>query len=260
MISPAIKAEFLKIKSSGFLPASFAAFALAPVMGGVFMLLLKTPDAASRSGGLAAKASAMNFHADWPSYLNLLSQAVGVGGILIFGFVISWLFGREYSDGTAKDMMALPTSRRGILNAKFTVYSLWCLALATSNLLVSALVGLFMGLPASTPGILGPLLLHYYVTTGLTIVAILPVAFFALWGRGFLSPLGFVALTLVFAQIIAATGQGAYFPWAVPGLYSGASGAVSSGLSRLSYLLLFLTALAGYAITTFYWSYADHTK
>ena len=52
----------------------------------------------------------MNFSADWNSYFGILTQSIGVGGVLIFGFVASWIFGREYSDGTAKDLLALPTS------------------------------------------------------------------------------------------------------------------------------------------------------
>ncbi|MEV0143917.1 MULTISPECIES: ABC transporter permease [unclassified Nonomuraea] len=32
-----------------------------------------------------------------------------------------WLFGREFSDHTAKDLLALPTSRTAIVAAKFVV-------------------------------------------------------------------------------------------------------------------------------------------
>src|SRR5690606_5393903 len=46
-------------------------------------------------------------------------------GVLLFGFVASWLFGREYADGTAKDQLALPVSRTQILNAKYIYYVLW---------------------------------------------------------------------------------------------------------------------------------------
>ena len=44
-----------------------------------------------------------------------------------------------------------------------------------------------------------------------------PVAFFTLCGKGDRTPLGLVALMLVFAQVIAATRYGADFPWSVRG-------------------------------------------
>ena len=255
---PIVRAELVKTRRSGFLPSTFIAFALAPAMGGFFMLLMKRPSGLPEEGGFAAKARAMNFSADWASYLGLLSQAIGVGGVLVFGFVASWLFGREYSDGTAKDLLAMPTSRRSILNAKFVVYAIWCLALSVSNLLVALVFGSALGIAPLAPGELSPLLIRYAATVLLTMCAGMPVAYFALKGRGYLGALGFVALALVFAQVVAAAGYGAYFPWAVPGIFSGAGGSLH--LSTSSFIVVALTGLAGYALAIRYWQHADHAK
>jgi ABC-2 type transport system permease protein len=256
----ALQAEFIKIRYSKIIWATFVAFGLAPVMGGVFILIVQDSEALAKAGGLAAKAKAMNFGANWESYFDILIQAVGVGGVLVFGFVASWTFGREYSDGTAKDLLALPTSRTKILNAKFILYVLWCLMLVLSNLIVAFLLGTILQLPAMDTGLLAQSLADYFITTILTIIVGVPIAFFALYGKGYLAPLGFVALTLVFAQVIAATGYGSYFPWSVPGLYSGAGGEYKNLLDNLSYAILMLTGIAGYFTTTIYWKLADQTK
>ena len=153
----ALQAEFLKNKYSNILWATFIAFALAPIMGGVFILIINDPDSLAKAGGLAAKAKAMDFQSNWKSYLGLLTQTVGVGGVLVFGFVASWIFGREYSDGTAKDLLSLPTSRTKILNAKFAVYLIWCLALVISNLLIGLLIGTILQLPTIEINLLIPL-------------------------------------------------------------------------------------------------------
>lgn len=256
----ALQAEFLKNRYANILWATFIAFGLAPIMGGVFILIIQDPEALAKTGGLAAKTQAMNFDANWKSYLGLLTQAVGVGGVLVFGFVASWTFGREYSEGTAKDLLSLPTSRIKILNAKFMVYVIWCFVLSVSNLLVGLLIGLLLQLPAIETGMLSPLLTDYFTTTFLTILIGVPIAFFAIWGKGYLAPLGFVALTLVFAQIIAATGYGSYFPWSIPGLYSGSGGEYKNLLDHYSYSILILTCIAGYLATVLYWKNADQTK
>jgi ABC-type transport system involved in multi-copper enzyme maturation permease subunit len=252
-----IEVEYLKIKRSTIPRATFIAFALAPIMGGVFILIVQSPEALSKSGGLALKMQAMNFAANWDSYFMILSQSVAVGGILVFGFVISWLFGREYSDRTTKDLLALPTSRTQILNAKFIVYIIWCFALVISNLLIAFIVGSCLQIDVPQKNTLNTILSGYFLTTLFTIVLGLPIAFFALWGKGYLSPLSFVALTLVFAQIIAATGFGNYFPWSVPALYSGASGEYKLLLNQWSYISLFITGIAGYFLTIRYWKYSD---
>jgi hypothetical protein len=49
--------------------------------------------------------------------------------------------------------------------------------------------------------------------------------FFCNLGTRLFGSLGFVALALVFSQIITAIGYGYYFPWSVPALFSGAGGA-----------------------------------
>jgi ABC-2 type transport system permease protein len=256
----ALVAEVQKNKRSRVIWFTFAAFALAPLMGGMIMLVLQNPGNMEGAGALRTKAALMSYSADWPSFLDLLSQAMGVGGVLVFGFVASWLFGREYSDGTAKDLLALPASRTGILNAKFACYVLWCAGLALGNLLLGAAVGAVLALPGWETAFLVAGLKSYGVTTLLTAALGTPVGFFALAGRGYLAPLGVVAVTLVLAQIIAALGAGAYFPWALPGLYSGAGGAYRAQLGTGNYLLLGLTSLAGYVAAVLWWKHADHTK
>lgn len=256
----AIQAELIKIKHSKITWATFVAFGIAPIMGAVFTLILQDSEASEKASGLAAKANAMNFQANWKSYIDILTQAVGVGGVLVFGFVASWIFGREYSDGTAKDLLALPTSRTKILNAKFVLYVLWCFMLVFSNLLIALLLGTILQLTTISIDLLPQLLTNYFITTILTIIVGAPIAFFALYGKGYLAPLGFVALTLVFSQVIAATGYGTYFPWSVPGLYSGAGGEYKDLLDNVSYTILILTGIAGYFATTIYWKVADQTK
>ncbi len=257
----AFKAEIIKNRHSRITWVTFIAFSLAPLFGGVFMLLMKDNGYDGLSGAFKSKALLMSFEANWNSYLGLLSQAVGVGGVLIFGFVASWLFGREYSDGTAKDLLSLPISRAKIINAKFIYYILWCFALILSNLLLGLLIGILLGLPNWSAEMFIKNLTVYFVTTVLIILLNTPIAFFAIAGKGYLTPLGIVAIALVLAQIVGAMGFGNYFPWAVPGIYSGSGGAeMKEQLNIYSFLILILTSIAGYLSTILWWKYVDQAK
>lgn len=253
----ALQAEWLKLKNSPIVWVSFIAFALAPVMGAVFILIMRDPEALANAGALSLKMEAMGIKPDWNAYLGILTQAIGVGGVLIFGFVARWVFGREYTDGTAKDLLSLPSSRTRILNAKFFIYALWCIALVISNLLIGLIPGWLLQLPGMEADQIMNQLTIYFNTTFLTIIIGTTIAFFALKGRGYLAPLGFVALTLVIAQIIAATGYGAYFPWAVPGLYSGISPEYRDSINAMSLGIVLITGITGYLSTIFYWKHTD---
>jgi len=254
-------AEILKNRHSRITWVTFIAFSLAPLFGGVFMFLMKDNGSEGLSGAFKSKAVLMSFEANWNSYLGLLSQAVGVGGVLIFGFVASWLFGREYSDGTVKDLLSLPISRAKILNAKFIYYIIWCIALVLSNLLLGLLIGFILQLPGWDSVMFLNNIQVYSLTTIMIILLNTPIAFFAIYGKGFMTPLGIVAILLVLAQIIGALGFGNYFPWAVPGIYSGSGGAdLKAGLNIFSYLIIVMTSIIGYFSTILWWKYSDQTK
>src|SRR2546425_633804 len=105
-------AEALKVRRSKVLWISALGISLAPLMGGLFMLIFKNPEWARSAGLISTKAELTMATADWPTYFGLLAQATAIGGFLIFSVVTIWVFGREYSDGTAKDLLALPTSRQ----------------------------------------------------------------------------------------------------------------------------------------------------
>lgn len=240
----ALHAEFLKLRHQQITWITFAAFSIGPLMGVLFMVILDDPSL--DGSALAAKAQLMSFSSTWSSYFLILRQVVGVGGVMIFGFVASWIFGSEYSQNTVKDLLAMPTPRSGVLHAKFVVYFIWCIALALSNLLIALVIGLIMDLG---PFALADFISHlktYLITTVLVALLGSPIAFFALRGKGYLAPLGFVALMIVFAQVIAAAGVGHYFPWAIPGLFSGAGGDLGKQLNFTSYAILIVTFIAGY--------------
>ncbi len=257
----AFTAEIQKNKHARITWVTFIAFSLAPLFGGVIMFLMKDTGYEGLSGAFKTKAVLMSFEANWISYLGLLSQAVGVGGVLIFGFVASWLFGREYSDGTAKDLLSLPISRTKIINAKFIYYIFWCLALVIFNLLLGLVIGFSLQLSGWSFDLFLNNIYVYFTTTVMIVLLNTPIAFFALSGKGYLAPLGMVAIALVLAQIIAALGFGNYFPWAVPGIYSGSGGAdMKAKLNFVSYSILLITSIIGYFSTILWWKYSDQVK
>jgi ABC-2 type transport system permease protein len=229
-------------------------FLMVPFMGGFFMIILKDPELARRLGLISAKAQLLGGAADWPSFLNLLAQAIAVGGIILFGFIGSWVFGHEYSDHTIKDLLALPTSRSTIVLAKFVVVMGWSAVVTAVIILVGLGVGTAVGLSPTTNDIFQQGTITLLISAVLTIILVTPIAFFASAGHGYLPPLGVMILTIFIAQIAAIIGYGEYFPWSIPALYS-----QGSPIGLGSYFIVFLTGIIGIAGTFLWWELADQT-
>jgi ABC-2 type transport system permease protein len=229
-------------------------FTLAPLAGGFFMVILKDPEFARRVGLISAKAQLMAGVADWPTYLELLAQATAIGGLILFSLIGSWVFGREYSDRTLKDLLALPTSRSAIVAAKFIIVALWSAVLVGIITLIGLGVGALVGLPGGSTQLILRGGITIAITAGLAIASVTPIIFFASAGRGYLPPMGVAILAVFLAQIVAVAGWGEYFPWSIPALYS-----QGEYLGMASYAIMILTVVAGMAATFIWWELADQT-
>jgi ABC-2 type transport system permease protein len=164
------------------------------------------------------------------------------------------------SNDTAKELLATPTPRAAIIAAKFVLIVVWTVSLVTLNTVLGLAVGFAIGLPGWSPTALGRGTADIAVTTLLSLALMPPVALLASAGRGYLPPLAWAMLTLFLAQILAATGWGAWFPWSVPPLFSGLAGPRAEQLGAHSYGLVALTFATGLAATFTWWQRADHTR
>jgi len=227
-----------------------------PFVGGLFMYILKDPENAQNMGIISAKAQLAG-SADWPSFFGLIAQAVSIGGLMAFGFVTSWIFGREFSDRTVKDLLALPIRREYIVISKFIVIFVWCLLLSILVFLLAIVIGFQVDIPGYSTEILKQGTLVFFICSILTLLLSAPVGFFATIGKGYLSPLGYVIFTMIIAQIIATTGYGQYIPWSIPAIASGIDGSGSINIEPISYVIVIFTTLAGIIGTALWWRHAD---
>jgi ABC-2 type transport system permease protein len=255
-IRTAVWAESLKVRKSKMFWLSILASLFMAAMMGFLVFIAKNPDIASKMSLLGTKSSVIQ-SADWPSYLGLLAEMISALGLIGFGFVTGWIFGREYSDRTVKDLLALPFPRSYIVISKLLVASAWSILLAGILLIASLVIGSLVGLSGGTSGIMLHGAIIYGITALMALFVTTPVAFFASYGRGYLPPMGFVIITLLIGQFIAPVGLGPYFPWAVPGLYSVATMAGGPQQGAISYILLAMTGIIGISMALAWWRYAD---
>jgi ABC-2 type transport system permease protein len=260
MMREAVWTELLKARRSRLPWITAAAFAVAAGVGGLFMFILEDPDRARAMGLLGTKAQLAGGTADWPGYLAFMAQMVAVGGVLIFGIIVIWTFGREFSDHTAKDLLALPTARGAVVMAKFVVTAGWCLLLSAEVFALGLLIGTSLRLPHWSTTIAAEGLLRLVVTTAMTVALVTTLALAASLGRGYLAAVGVMFVIVFVSQVVATLGYGHLFPWSVPAVYSGLAGPDRPAAGLLGYTFVAVVGAASVSATVAWWTKADHPR
>jgi ABC-2 type transport system permease protein len=227
-------------------------------LGITFLIFVaKNPELSQSLGLVSAKADLTAYFAtDWAAYLGFYAELIAAGGYFLFILAASWVFGREFADGTVKDLLAVPVPRAIILAGKFAVVAVWSAVLTA--LIFTA--GLALGAILRLPGGSAAAILHGAAliaqTAGLVIVSVAPFALVASAGRGYLLPLSVAVLSLIVANVVVVAGWGEFFPWAVPMLFAQEQSLTGSA----SYWIVLLTGLAGLLGTYLWWQLADQSR
>ena len=260
MFVDVLATEFLKLRHTRITVLTWLASSIIPLVGGLFMWIVREPERARQLGLLGQKAQFAGVTADWTGYLSVLLQAVGIGGMILVSVIAAFVFGREYADGTAKYVLALPVPRHLFALAKLVVVLTWFGLLILSLLLEAFLVGKLLAFPGFSLS-LAARETSNILLVGLVAWLLVPaVAWIATLGKGYLAPLGFTIFTLVLGMIVGATGWGKWFPWSIVPLFAGVAGPRLEVLSPLSLVILVLTSAAGVAAVVYQLRYADNTQ
>jgi len=253
----ALWAETIKVLRSRVFWLSQLFFVFVTLMMGLMMFIQSHPEISGKLGIIGTKASMLRFGEPvWQNYFALIKQALAAIGMIGYGFVTSWMFGREYSDKTIKDILALPVSRSIIVGAKFIVTAAWCIILSLVFYAFALVGGWLAGTGGWSVSILKEFTGAFASIAFLTMLLCTPVAFFAGTGRGYLLPFAFIILTLMLANFTGLLGLGPWFPWSIPGMLS-VPPSKGGQLSVASYFILLITSLCGYLATQAWWRWAD---
>lgn len=241
-MKPSVWAETVKLSSSsvGRVGSIAVAVGIAVLSGGMLLA------AASGDPQLIAKLGPAATR-DWTGFLGAAAQITSAGGLLGFGVVLSWMFGREFGDGTIAGLFAQPIRRSTIALAKLLVYGGWAVAVNAMLAALLLLLGLMAGLGGLTAG--DWMGLARQVALGVMTAAIaVPVAWAATAGRSVLAGVSTAIGLVVIAQVAVLAGAGGWMPLASPALWAISSGTAVTGVQLalvLPYLGVFILATAG---------------
>jgi ABC-2 type transport system permease protein len=260
MFAQVLGTEFLKLRRSKVTWGTLAAFSLAPLGIGLMMWIVREPGRAAQFGLLGTKADLMGLAAIWPAFFTMMTLVAGIGGMLLLSFIVAYVFGREYAEGTAKNLLALPVGRHWVALAKLVVAAAWWAALVVAVLAESFVIGAALTLPGFSVTLAATAVSNALLAAGIAYLLAPFVAWIAMAGRGYMPPLGFALAMLALGDILSHTGWATWFPWSVVPLFIGFVGKPVTALPAHAYVVVALTFLAGIAATVLQLRYADNSQ
>lgn len=219
-MNAALHLEWLKARRATTVRAATVILAvLVPAMSAGLLAVVRSDSGSS----LALKATALLTDTGWAGITGFSAQITSVAGLLAVGVVVSWVFGREFTDGTFGALFATPTPLGTVATAKILIVTAWgvltsCLA-ALLTLAAGVLIGL--GVPDSGAWVGAG---RIAVVGALTVLLTLPLALVASFARGYLPAISALLALVVITQVVVALGAGSWFPYAAPGIWSGLGG------------------------------------
>ena len=261
MTLPSVLAtEFAKLRRCKVTWFTLAGLSMGPLGIALFMWILREPGRAAQLGLLGTKANLSGLEATWPAYASALTLIVGVGGMLLLSFIVAYVFGREYAEGTAKNLLALPVGRHWFVIAKLVVAAAWWAVLTIAVVVESLVVGLALGLPGFSAGLAAGLVGNALLAAGISFLLVPVVAWITVWGRSYMAPLAFAIAMMALGNLFGHTGWSVWFPWSIVPSLIGMVGNPVETLPAGSYVVLALTFAAGVAATIAQLRYADNTQ
>ncbi len=249
MFARVLSTEFLKLRRCKVTWATIAALSMGPLGIALFMWILREPDRAASLGLLGTKANLSGLEATWPAYAAMLTLIIGIGGMLVLAFIVAYVFGREYDDTTAKNLLALPVARHWFVVAKLVVVAAWWVVLVGAVLAEAVVVGLLLGLPGFSAGLLSAAVGNSLLAAGISYLLVPVVAWVTVWSRGGAAPIGFAIAMLAAGNLFGKTGWAEWFPWSIVPLLIGMVSDPVTALPPGSYVVLALTFVVGVAGT-----------
>jgi ABC-type transport system involved in multi-copper enzyme maturation permease subunit len=260
MFFQALATEFTKLRRSKVTWGTFAGLSMGPLGIALLMWILREPGRAAQLGLLGAKANLSGLEATWTAYAAAITLIVGVGGMLLLSFIVAYVFGREYTDGTAKNLLALPVGRHSFVLAKLVVAAVWWFALAVAVVAESLVVGLALALPGFSAALVAGIVRNALLAAAISYLLVPVIAWITTAGRGYMPPLAFALVMMGLGNLFGKTGWAEWFPWSIVPSLIGMVGQPAQAVPAASYVALTLTFVLGVAATVLQLRYADNSQ
>lgn len=190
---------------------------------------------------------------NWESYFADLLGSIASLLIVGFSFTSAWVFGREYTDNTIKDLLVKPIPKSYSVLSKFIVITMWNLLLAIFTFAILLGVGVLIGVNGGSISLILNVFLTFMAGSFLIMAASTTSALLANVTKGYLAPIGLTFVIVIVSTVAVQLGIGPYFPWTIPVLFL-----TKTDIGFISMIVIAVTGIAGFSGTIAWWKFAEH--
>lgn len=234
-----IQMEFLKLKRSNIFLLSLMGAILPPLL--MFIAVI-------------AFDEAQTFDL---LFTNVNMYLSALFAVLLFAIMISYLFGREYTEHTLKSMLTIPISRGEFLLSKYVMFLVWILILTVVTSVSTTVFGFVAGLSGFTLNLFIDSFVQLLYANVLLFLTFSPFVFLSLFITNMVPAMvGGAGLTLVNLMIYGQT-WAPYVPWVCPYLIASGEIAEYATSVSVSYGIILATFIIGLTISYIYFTKMD---
>ncbi len=189
-------------------------------------------------------------------FINVNLYTVLVIGVPLYGVVTAYLFNREYTENTLKNLLTIPVSRFHLILSKFLLLFIWIMILTIVAWGLALLFGVLLSLPGLSSFLLLQSFMKFLMAGGLLFLLSTPMVLLTLVMKTYVPP---IILTIVITMInvmIANSEHKDLFPW------TAILDIVNNELQltyppEYSYVIVTATSIIGFLTTIFYFKKVD---
>lgn len=193
--------EMIKLKRSPMVWVSVLGVAIAPILNYLIFLSLK-----------ANNSSAISIERYFDQCYVFFAVLIAT---MMFGLIATYIFNREYQEGTYGNMLTIPTGRTEVIISKMIILFGWIFFLILFNFGLSIFLN-YMGLFIKFSKEIIINYLKVYLLTGVLHFALMPVTIFiTLIFKNYIPSIGFSVFVTISSLILTDTKFGELFPWSL---------------------------------------------
>lgn len=235
--------EFLKLKRAKMFQISVIGAASAPVM--MFISLLNIQSKKPDEPILFSVA-----------FYNTNMYVLMLMGTLLYGVITAYLFNREYTENTLKNLLTIPVSKMSLIASKLVLLLIWILGLTLlmwGLTLILGLIGQFEGL---TRSVLLQSLKQYLLGGCFFFLLSMPTMWVTLLFKNFVPTIIFTAVITMANILVADSEYIAVFPWTAAHVIAN-NAFVPEYPHEYSYIVILITSLIGFGATIIHFKKSD---